>query len=420
MKRSRFVLTLISIMLVLSFSLQLTGCMTASAQSLMDGIKPEEVSPSEDMTGGNAALTDFAVRLLRTSTAGGDEVLISPLSVICALAMTMNGAEGETLAEMEGVLGLSKDELNSYLYTYLNRLPKSEKYKISVANSIWFTDDEQFCVNNSFLQSNANYYSAEIYKTPFNRSTLHDINRWVKDETDGMIPKIIESIPEEAVMYLVNALAFEATWESIYKENQVRNGTFTTEDGATENVKMMYDEVYSYLEDGYASGFIRYYKQRRYAFVAMLPNEGVSLAEYISTLDGESLYETLSNPSHETVKTAIPKFDGEYSADLSEILKSLGMTNAFDPDFAEFGGVGTYYVDGNVYISKVLHKTFISVSERGTRAGAATVVEMGGNAAAGPPEEPKVVYLDRPFVYMLIDCETNTPFFIGTTMSVKN
>ena len=413
-------LSLISIMLVLSFSLQLSGCMTVSAQSLMEGIEPEEIFPIDDMTGGNAALTDFAVRLLRTSTADGGEVLLSPLSIICALAMTMNGAEGETLAEMESALGLSKDELNTYLYTYLSRRPENERYKISVANSIWFTDDERFSVNKSFLQSNANYYSAEIYKTPFNRSTLNDINRWVNDETDGMIPKILKSIPEEAVMYLVNALAFEATWESTYEEDQVRNGTFTTEDGTTENVKMMYDEAYSYLEDEYATGFIRYYKQKRYAFVAMLPNEGVSVAEYIGTLDGESLHEMLSNPSRETVKTAIPKFDGEYAAELSGLLKSLGMTSAFDPDFAEFGGIGSYDVDGNIYISTVLHKTFISVSERGTRAGAATSVGMAGNAAGAPPREPKKVYLDRPFVYMLIDCETNTPFFIGTTMSVKN
>ena len=419
MKRSRTTLIAISLLLICAITLNITGCMTVSAENLMDGVTPERVSVTADLDGGNAALADFAVRLFRASVTDGKNTLISPLSVMCALAMTMNGAEGETLAEMEATLGMTKDEVNAYLYTYINALAQGEKYKLSVANSIWFTSDEKFSVNQSFLQTNANYYSADIYKAPFDRNTLRDINLWVKERTDGMIPKILDDIPDSAVMYLVNALAFEAEWASVYEKNQVRDGVFTTEDGKTQNVKMMYDTVGRYLEDEYATGFIRYYSGAKYAFVALLPNEDVSVSEYISTLDGESLYSMLSTPNYQTVVTSLPKFESEYSQEMSDILESLGMTSAFDPKTADFSELGSS-AEGNVFISRILHKTYISVGEKGTRAGAATVIEMDGAAAPDSPEEIKYVYLDRPFVYMLIDCETNTPFFIGTTMSVAN
>jgi serpin B len=120
---------------------------------------------------------------------------------------------------------------------------------------------------------------------------------------------------------------------------------------------------------------------------------------------------TLQDAQSIEVKTAIPKFESDYSVEMSDILKSMGMTDAFDGGLADFSGLGKS-ADGNIFISRVIHKTFITVDEKGTKAGAATAVEM--ETLSAPMEEPKTVYLDRPFVYMLIDCETNLPIFIGT------
>ena len=182
-------------------------------------------------------------------------------------------------------------------------------------------------------------------------------------------------------------------------------------------VKMMYDTgSFRYLEDEKATGFIRSYKDGKYAFAALLPNEGVSVSEYLDSLDGASLNALLSEADVTTVQTAIPKFEAEYSTEMSEILKSMGMPLAFDPDHADFSGLGTF-ADGNIYINRVIHKAFIQVGEKGTRAGAATVIEMTNKSSDGGGL--KQVYLDRPFVYMLIDCENNIPFFIGTMMDVN-
>ena len=414
----KIILGCLSLMLVCAMMLNLTGCATTvQAANLMEGVTPNKVSALEDLSGNNSAVTDFAVRLFKASEENGKNTLISPLSVLCALAMTANGAEDETLQQMEDVLGMTTEEMNLYIYSYMQNLPQDEKYKLSLANSIWFTDHERFTVNQDFLQTIADYYGADIYKAPFNEQTCKDINNWVKEKTDGMIPSALDEIPADALMYLINALAFDAEWADIYEKYQVKDGEFTKEDGTKQECEFMYSTESNYFEDEKATGFLKYYKSGKYAFVAMLPKEGVSVSEYIASLTGESLNEMLSNPECATVYTSIPKFETSYSVEMTEILKSMGMTEAFDPNNADFAGLGSS-TGGNISISRVIHKTFISVEEKGTKAAAVTIVEPGDGAAM-EPEQPKEVYLDRPFVYMLIDCENNIPFFIGTMMDTK-
>ena len=418
MKETRISLVIISLLLVCAMAVNLTGCtMEVQAKDLMEGITANNVDALEDLSSQNADVTDFAIRLFKASEESGKNTLISPLSVLCALAMTANGAEEETLQQMEEVLGMTTEDLNLYLYSYMKNLPQGDKYKLSLANSIWFTDDERFTVNQDFLQTNADYYGADIYKAPFDNQTVKDINNWVNEKTDEMIPEVLDKIPQDAIMYLINALAFEAEWSAIYEKHQVKDGEFTKEDGTKQDAEFMYSTEGTYLADENATGFMKYYKGGKYAFVAMLPNEGVSVSEYIASLDGKSLNALLANPQYETVYTLMPKFETEYAVEMAEILKGMGMTDAFDMYDADFGGIGTS-TDGNIHITRVLHKTFISVGEKGTKAGAVTVVEAGDGAAM-EPEEPKEVYLDRPFVYMLIDCENNIPFFIGTMMDVN-
>ncbi len=424
MKVKKLFISAISFLLCAAMLLSFSGCGEIKADDLMDGIAPQSVDGVDGFESDADTLTDFAVRLLRAS-ASEKNALVSPLSVLCALCLTVNGAEGETRAQMEAALGMTAEELNEYFYSYLSSLPQGEKYKLSVANSIWFTDDARFTVNEEFLQTNADYYGADIYKAPFDSGTLRDINNWIKDATDGMIPKMLDALSGDAVMYLINALAFEAEWSDIYEKNQVRDGTFTTENGDKRDVELMYSTEGVYLEDDNAEGFIKYYSGRKYAFAALLPDEGVTVSEYLETLDGAKLRGLLvptvgcsaSDMEYVTVRAAIPKFETEYSAELSGLLADMGMTDAFDSELADFSGLGTS-TGGNISISRVLHKTYISVGEKGTKAGAATVVEMtdGASDFAGKVKE---VYLDRPFVYMLIDCETYLPFFIGTMMDVN-
>ena len=409
------------IAMVLSFALffSMTACSKVSADDLMKDVPAKAVDVLPDMDAGAAAATDFGVRLFQTSMEEGKNTLISPLSVLYALAMTANGADGETLAQMQQVLGMDSDDLNCYMLAYMDLLPEAEKYKMSLANSIWFKDDPNFIVNESFLQTNADYYGSSIYKAAFDEGTRNDINNWVKEHTDEMIPEILDEIPNEAIMYLVNALAFEAQWDDVYDEFQVRDGIFTKEDGTKQDVEMMHADEYKYLSDDLATGFIKYYEGRKYAFAALLPNEGVTVQQYVDSLTGSHLQKMLADPEEIQVFTCIPKFESEYDIEMSEVLQEMGMTDAFDWRIADFSKLGTYNVDGmNICINRVLHKTFISVAEQGTKAGASTAVEMVAEGAAEIQEYREVI-LDRSFVYILIDCETNLPFFIGTMMDVN-
>ena len=336
MKKSKCILVIISLLLLCTFAFNMVGCKAeVKAVSLMDGVTPRFVAVSENLDTHNDNVTDFAIRLFKTANEDGKNTLISPLSVLCALAMTSNGADGQTLTQMEDVFGLSVEELNLYLYSYMNTLPQGDKYKLSLANSIWFTDDERFTVNQEFLQSNADYYGAEIYKAPFDNQTVKDINNWVNTETDEMIPKIVEEIPEEAIMYLINALAFEAEWLEPYEKGQVRDKTFTKEDGTKQNVAFMHNAEGKYLEDENATGFVKYYKGGKYAFVALLPNEGTTVSDYVNSLEGDTIKSLLENAQYRTVYTMVPKFETEYNTEMSEVLKAMGITNAFDGNNAE-------------------------------------------------------------------------------------
>jgi len=369
---------------------------------------------------GSAAVADFGIRLLThcMKEEEGQNVLVSPLSVMTALTMTANGARGETLKQMEDVFGMPVPELNTYLSNAMQTLPNGDLYQLHLANAIWFKDEEGFTVEQDFLRTNEAYFKTGLYKAPFDHTTLQDINGWVKNHTDGMIENILDQIPADAVMYLVNALAFDAEWQKIYKEDQVKGGVFTKEDGTQQQARMMYSEETTYLETDMAEGFLKYYADKKYAFAALLPKEGVTVYECLSSLNGETWNSILSNPPTVTVHAAIPKYKTEYNSRMNEILQKMGITDAFSSHNADFSGIG-FSEAGNLYLNQVLHKTFLAVDEKGTKAGAATVVEMMRESCMMAPEEIKTVYLDRPFLYWIIDCETNLPVFMGTVMEIN-
>ena len=200
-------------------------------------------------------------------------------------------------------------------------------------------------------------------------------------------------------------------------EFQVRDGSFIKEDKTAQITSFMYGTEYNYLEDGRATGFIKYYDRSECAFVALLPNEGTSVSEYLASLDPKTFRTMLSNSQNIETHTSIPKFETEYSVEMSDALKAMGIKDAFDMNSADLSGLGTHS-NNNVYVSSVIHKTFISVAEQGTRAGASTEMSLAGGCAPGE-RETREVYLDRPFVYMLIDCDNDLPFFIGTMMDVE-
>lgn len=406
MKGKQFLAALLAAVSVFTVS----GCAAgaASVRDLTKGAKNAQTQTLYDTSAVQdtaAALTGFGAKLLQNEM-GKENPLVSPLSVASALSMTANGAVGETKTQMEQTLGADTGSLNA-CFSVLQASLENDK-QLKAANSIWMKDTDTLHVEDAFLQQNADSYAAEIYSAPFDDSTKTAINDWVSKQTDKMIPEILDEIPDGAVMYLVSALAFDAKWERPFKSYEVWEGTFTARGGQEQTGDFLHGAVGQYLSDEHAEGFLKAYAGGKYAFAVLLPDEATNIENYVNQLTGERLHAILASPIDESVEIALPKFKAEFSAELSENLKALGMTDAFDGEKADFTALGTSD-EGNIYISRVLHKTFIQVDEEGTKAGAATAVEAAGGAALYPHS----VILNRPFVYMIVDLETKLPIFLG-------
>ena len=392
----------------------LVGCGSSNltATELTAGTQPASAGSLEVDEG--ADTYDFALDLLRES-AGEQNALVSPLSVLSALALAENGAGGETLAQMEQITGMGADELTDLLQAYGALLDDGP---LSVANSIWLCDADGLAVEDDFLETCGERLGAQVFSAPFDDSTVADVNAWVSEKTNEMIPRMLDRISDQAQLLLVNALAFEGGWEDPFDSALVSPDTFTCEDGTEQDVKMMHSVEGSYLEGELATGFVKPYEGYDYAFVGLLPAEGVSVSELLASLDGSALEELLTPVAGAAAEIGLPKFTASYEAELTDALRSLGMTDAFDAARADFSRMGTSE-QGPLYVGGVLHKTFVDVNEEGTRAAAATVVTMDGAAAPGGSIEYHEVILDRPFVYLIMDLRCDLPVFIGTYMGTE-
>lgn len=386
---------------------------TVKAGNLMEGIDPEPVEGKAADDRFKASQYAFAANLMASSYGDdGGNCLISPLSVVLALAMTANGAANNTVAQMQDVLGsgMTLAELNAYLYQYVKDLPSSTKSKLAVANSVWLNDRGDFAVLSDFLRAAASWYGADVYKMPFNDKTVKEINNWVSKNTDKMIKQIVDKISDNDRMFLINAVCFDSKWGTPFMKTADR--LFTEADGSEKNVDMMYSQEGEYYAGENYTGFAKYY-ENGYKFVAILPDEDTSLDEFIAGLDGAALAAVLDGAVHTKVNIGLPKFSYDYTANLAVRLANMGMTDAFDDFAADFSKMS----DTELVIAGVIHKTFIEVTEAGTRAAAVTAVTMAQSTAI-QTEPPKEVILDRPFLYMIVDSENCLPIFIGTVNSV--
>lgn len=375
-------------------------------------IDPVVTPFSEDVPLG---ITEFGFNLFDAiwETEQNQNIFISPLSVSIALTMTLNGASGETEQAMTDTLQLQdidRDSINS-TYQQLQEKLKTDDTKVAltIANSLWGHQDIQFIP--TFLQQNTHYFNAEISSLDFSDpTTLTIINQWVSDNTDGKIPKILDRIASNEVLFLINAVYFKGVWQNEFDPSQTKDGKFYLSSGNEKTVPMMsrtgnYEvfsgENFQAINLPYGEGEISMY--------VFLPSKESDLNELLDGINIDSWEEWLSDFRVRNVRLQIPKFKIEYGTkELNDALTALGMGIAFDADNADFSRMAELErIGGNLYITKVSHKTFIEVNEEGTEAAAATSVGVGIKSL--PP--PFIV--DRPFFFAIRDNETKTVIFMG-------
>jgi serpin B len=409
--------------------LPISLCVTLLGASGCTSFHPKEVSANELSKAYTRTATEsptvtddfknsfsnFALAMFRkTVTKDNGNDLLSPLSAALCLALVNNGANGETRAQLEGLLGMETDELNRGMYAYTSTLYTADDCKLNLANSIWMKENA-LQVNPDFLQTNADWYNAQAYAAPFDSSTVEDINNWCYNQTTGKISKILNDIPPTTVMYLINAVDFDAKWQTKYERKDILKGTFHSYDGTDSDVTMLYSQESRYFMDDNSVGFTKPYIGNKYSFMALLPDDGVDIYEYINSLDEvkwAGLWES-ADPSREDyvyrkVYARIPEFTYETELSLNDTLQALGVTDMFDPDKADFSGIDSTQT---LWCDTVKQKTIIELDRNGTKAAAVTWAGMNAMSAA-PPEELYIT-LDRPFVYAIIDNTHKLPIFIG-------
>jgi len=342
-----------------------------------------------------------------------DNLMISPLSVSYALGMTYNGAAGTTLEAFKDVLhfgDLTTEEVNESYKDLMGQLIHlDDQVEFSIANSIWYRLG--FQVLPEFIDANKDYFDAAVKEIDFtDPQTVDIINGWIEDKTNDKIKDMLDYIPGDAVMYLINAIYFNATWKYEFEKGDTYQGDFNLADGnkhQADYMRVTGDFAYTSNEEFTAVELP--YGNSTFSMVVMLPATEKAVSDLVAKLDVAHWDSWFDNSSFTGVQVDLPKFKYEFKELLNEPLTDLGLGVAFSEEGeADFTRINPA---GNLFISRVIHQTFIDVQEEGTEAAAATIVEIGKNDAGGG--SPIYFKADKPFLYLIKENSTGVVVFIG-------
>ena len=382
----------------------------------------EAAAVSADVVKAN---NDLGMKMFSKLAAGetGRNMMISPLSISIAMAMSTNGASGENLDEMKEVLGFGEMELGDvneqFKHLIASLVAADKDLALEIANSVWMREDFSLDVKAAFTEVLKEFYDAEVFTEGF---TAENINAWVSEKTNGKIEEIVKEISANTVMYLINAIYFKAAWSTAFNEENTREDVFTLSDGTETKADFMSfseaeeaPEFFSFSSDwgdsdGYAVVRIPY-GRGVFAFYGIVPNydNKTNIDDFIAKIAEKGFDHYISELTEKEFPLELPKFKFEYSKSLVEIFKELGMEKAF----VEGGFHNIAEAPHDPFISDILHKTFIEVNEAGTEAAAVTAVEYGEKATPGG------FYANRPFVFVIRDDRTGSILFIGKVENPK-
>lgn len=359
--------------------------------------------------------TDFAFdffKTLQTTQPETDNLFVSPLSLHMALGMLLNGADGETAAEIRSALkveGIDDLELNQAYKALQEGLPKVDpQVQLSLANSVWCKKD--FPVHSSFITVLKDWFKADAATLEFNDAGLKRINQWASDKTNGKIKKVLEKFGDGDVMLLMNALYFKGDWKHEFDVANTTDGSFKLMTGEQKQVKMM--KLNSSLKLAQTADFSAVelpYANGNYNFTLLLPRENKSVPEVVEGLTSQT-WETLNSGLYQNalVSLQLPKFTLEYEVLLNSTLVKMGIERAFDSlsDFLKISN------DDRLRVSWVKQNTFLALDEKGTEAAAVTTIGM--ELTSAPISSTYIpIVVDRPFLFVISEKTSNTVLFMG-------
>ncbi len=364
---------------------------------------------------------EFGVELFtKVATEENKNLMLSPLSASAALTMLLNGCAGDTYDQLKGTLKYSEtmsiSEINEVYKSLVTQLLEVDpKVKLSLANAIFYRNG--FSVKSPFLSTMDTDFNAEIAGLDFSLpSALTTINKWASDNTNGKIPKVLNEISPDAVMFIMNALYFKGDWSYQFDKDLTADRAFHTSSSNTVQVRTMKGEIGSRVTSGTGYSAIEMpYGQTNFTMVVIVP-EG-TLNDFYPSFTAEKWNTITSGLDAQTdfgkMTVYMPKYKFSYEKYLNDQLQSMGMLDAFNPDLADLSGIA----DASIFVSFVKQNTFVEVDEEGTEAAAVTTI--GIELTSMPPQTREFV-IDKPFVFTIRERTTNTLLFIGQVTNPLN
>ena len=406
---------------------------------------PEPVAsvfdPSDSFTSQNqisGMLRPFVIRLMQKAFSREGNHIFSPLSLIYALSMAENGTAGVTRAEIESVLGVSTDDLNHLMEWYLPDMDFQYGTEFYTGNSIWFNTDNGMTLKASYLDHLREFYDASVFERSFadKDALAQEVNDWTKEKTEGSIPEILqaEDLDRTDPILLLNALAAGAKWVDQFKPELTSPQKFHNADGSESTVAMMHKSIEGWWHDDLSEGVVLFL-DNGLEFTAILPNEGVTVDEYLAQADPEMImnydkgFISADNVDEQTwtadmhiTNLGLPKYSFHAEYELDEILKDLGIQRMFAEGYADFSEMaeGDPAMVSEIYVKKIRQKAEIEVNEEEVRASAATVV-MAGLGAGGYTVRNYIyhdVVFDRPFIFFI--SKARFPLFAGVASIMED
>ena len=381
-------------------------------QSILPTMQPIELNATEKEMAAQQGYFASTLSLELCRQLGGEKTdnwLVSPFSLQCALGMLSNGASGETHNEILHTLGwsqYSQEEVNAYFKKLIEGLSTvNSAITVKTANSVW--GNAGVPLKEDFQKMNIENYSAMVSQLDFSDpSAVDQINAWCNQTTEGLIPSILDEVNPTATVYLLNSLYFKARWESEFAPEKTQEGDFTTSSGKVIKAHFMQTQrMAAYVENEWFTSTNLPYQNDSYVMRLILPQPEISIDQVLQALS-ESDGNLWKNVVLADINLKIPRFTLENKMDLIPALQALGMKKAFtnEADFSSMSDIATY-------ISLVQQATRLKVDEEGSEGAAVTVI--GGDLMSPLPEEKVDFFLDRPFLFQIIEPATGTVLFMG-------
>ena len=369
-----------------------------------------ELKKAEKVARDNAFTFDL-LRAVRKHTTDAN-VFISPLSVSMALNMTLNGAVGATADEIRAALrewGYSTADINAYCRELREALLRADpKTTIGIANAIWYRQGAT--VKAPFIEANRTYYDAEVQALDFSSPTVvGTINGWCAQKTNNKIKEIVKQVDPTTFMYLINAVYFKGAWTTRFEKKNTHSMIFRRADGSTQTVQMMnIMDTFRYASSDVCDYLEMDYGNHAFSMVIMLPKDGKTTRDVIAMMDGKKWADAIQSLTLKEIHVLLPRFKAECEYPMHEhILPDMGMKLPFNPMLADLSGIADISAFGRLFISSVIHKTFVQVDEEGTEAAGITLVGIENSVKSS------FFMVDRPFLFAIREKSTGVILFIG-------